>query len=121
MKLIFVYNAESGLGNAFMDLLHKTFRPESYECNLCLLTYGGALKKKEWQAFLDGLGVETEFEYRDTLAERYGLRDAPLPAIFCQEGEGPPALWMEAATLNGYESLEALQEGIGRRRLETCG
>jgi len=38
-KLIFVYNADSGLLNAMKDWAHKIVSPETYPCSLCALTY----------------------------------------------------------------------------------
>ena len=32
MKLIFVYNAESGKLNTLFDIAHKVIKPETYKC-----------------------------------------------------------------------------------------
>ena len=44
--LIFVYNAKSGTLNAAIDYFHKIVSPETYDCNLCILTYDNFGKKK---------------------------------------------------------------------------
>jgi len=46
-RLIFVYNAESGTMNSAIDFAHKMLSPETYECNLCRITYGNFAMKKE--------------------------------------------------------------------------
>ncbi len=38
--LVFVYNANSGLLNALLDMGHKVVSPRTYPCSLCALTYG---------------------------------------------------------------------------------
>jgi hypothetical protein len=65
MKLIFVYNANSGLGNHVMDALHKTFSPSTYECDLCSLSYGNVGPRKEWKQFLKNVNMESEFHFKD--------------------------------------------------------
>ena len=69
MKLIFVYNAETGLINQSIDFLHKMIKPETYECNLCRITHGNFVMNKKWQAFINGLQIETEFKYKNQLNE----------------------------------------------------
>jgi len=42
---IFVYNADSGPINGLKDYFHKIIKPETYECNLCAVTFGNFLVK----------------------------------------------------------------------------
>ena len=65
--LIFVYNAKSGRLNAAIDYFHKIVSPETYDCNLCILTYDNFGKKKEWKAFLKSLEVPIQFLYADDM------------------------------------------------------
>lgn len=51
MKLIFVYNAESGKLNALLDIAHKVIKPETYQCFLCALTHDALSEKKAWSDF----------------------------------------------------------------------
>jgi hypothetical protein len=48
-KLIFVYNADSGILNAIKDLIHKNVSPETYPCSLCAVTYDNLGMKREWK------------------------------------------------------------------------
>jgi hypothetical protein len=40
MKLLFVYNADSGLFNSIAEAAHKIVSPQTYRCDLCRITYG---------------------------------------------------------------------------------
>ena len=109
--LIFVYNADSGVFNALSDLAHKIFSPQTYECNLCALTYSPLGRRREWKAFLEGLDRPLEFLHRDELNERYGIHDIDLPAIFTRR-DRHLTLWIDAKSLNACRSLEGLKNLI---------
>jgi len=107
MKLIFVYNADSGLVNALIDVVHKTVSPKTYACNLCGLTYASVSMKGAWKRFIAGLGVPVEFLHRDKLYERYGVKEVDLPAVF-QHVNGSTQVWIDAAALNACRTLDDL-------------
>ncbi|WP_273567857.1 hypothetical protein [Maribacter halichondriae] len=54
-KLIFIYNADSGFRNAIIDGAHKILSPNTYECNLCELTFGAFTENKVWAKFRKGV------------------------------------------------------------------
>lgn len=112
--IVFVYNADSGLFNTLTDIAHKVFAPETYECNLCAITYGNFGMRAEWKEFLASLAVELEFLHRDELAARYGITAAELPAIFRREG-ARLAPWITAAEINGCSSVDELKSLISGR------
>jgi len=85
-KLLFVYNADSGLWNGALDVMHKVFSPKTYACNLCGITYGALSVKKEWAEFIKMLPLKTEFLHRDEWLEKFKRADN-LPAVFLQNGE----------------------------------
>lgn len=114
-RLIFVYNAHSGVGQAVKDFFHKTFRPDTYACNLCALTYPVAWKDPRWRQFLTSLPVTVEFEYRDTLEQKYHITDEPLPAVFIQHDDHKPVVWMDAGTINRLQTLDELIAEVDRR------
>ena len=70
-RLVFVYNANSGFGNALLDSVHKTLDPKTYNCNLCALTFGLFSEHKKWKEFRQGSGLEMEFLHRDEFKKRY--------------------------------------------------
>jgi len=86
-KLIFVYNADSGLLNTIKDTWRKVLRPSSYQCNLCQTTFGTFGVKKEWKSFIKTLEIETEFLHKDEFLEKYDVQDAKYPsAYFLEDG-----------------------------------
>ncbi|MGK7958822.1 MAG: GTPase [Crocosphaera sp.] len=79
MKIIFVYNANSGVMNTVLDIGHKILSPETYECNLCNITYGILTEKKEWKAFRESSSDELEFLHKDEFEQKYQqVRDYPI-------------------------------------------
>lgn len=84
-KLIFVYNADSGILNAVKDAVHKTFKPQTYGCNLCAVTFGPVFMKSEWRRFIENLPVPVEFLHRDEFTEQYGADGRAFPAVFALE------------------------------------
>ncbi len=65
MKLIFVYNANSGKLNTLFDIAHKLISPETYECALCTLTHGALSEKKAWKEFRERTRLDMEFLHKD--------------------------------------------------------
>lgn len=110
MKLIFVYNADSGLFNTMADMAHKIFAPDTYQCDLCSLTHDALHVKKTWKEFIAALPVEMEFLHRDQYRSRFTDLDCELPVILlcvqdrCRE-------WISAkqlAACNNVDELMAL-------------
>ncbi|CAN5851461.1 hypothetical protein BH24ACT6_BH24ACT6_04930 [soil metagenome] len=69
-RLVFVYNADSGLLNAAKDIWHRVTSPLTYPCALCKLTYGTTRMDRRWRQFVESLDVPVEFLHRDELASR---------------------------------------------------
>ena len=107
-KLIFVYNADSGLLNAMKDWAHKIVSPETYGCSLCALTYDNLGMRRPWREFIKELGYEVEFLHRDELAEQYGINDVPLPATFILQN-GKLKLWIKSDAMDAIDTLDELQ------------
>ena len=112
MKLIFVYNADSGLISGLKDMVHKIVSPETYECSLCAITYGNTGMHGQWRDFVDSLDADVEFLYRDELSDRYDINDVDLPAAFKKEEDEDPVLWLDAATFDGLSSVDGLIEKV---------
>ena len=81
-KLVFIYNADSGLVNTAKDFWHKALRPSTYQCNLCQTTFGVFGAKKEWKSFINDLGIESEFLHKDEFLEKYDVKDAKYPSAY---------------------------------------
>ena len=117
-SIVFVYNADSGLFNTLTDIAHKIFSPQTYECNLCAITYGNFGIRQEWQKFLETLDTELEFLHRDELFREYGLTGVELPAVFRKNTAGLQ-LWISADEINACTELAELQRLI-TERLAAC-
>ncbi|WP_107667575.1 GTPase [Cyanothece sp. BG0011] len=79
MKIIFVYNANSGFMNTVLDIGHKIISPETYNCNLCNITYGIFKENKEWKTFRESSDYELEFLHKDEFEKKYQQkRDYPI-------------------------------------------
>ncbi|MCH7826768.1 MAG: hypothetical protein IIC75_02155 [Bacteroidetes bacterium] len=106
-KLIFVYNADSGLFNLLTDTAHKLLSPETYSCNLCAITYGSFGMKKDWKEFLKSIDIPVEFLHRNELKKKYGISNINLPAILIKE-ENEPRLWINSESINLCKSIDDL-------------
>lgn len=112
--LIFVYNADSGFVNTLLDIGHKIVSPQTYSCNLCAITHSTFSMRDEWKNFVADLGVPVEFLHRDELAQRHGLRDVKLPAIFRKAGNGLQE-WITQEEINRCTSIEELKRLVEQK------
>jgi len=109
MQLVFVYNARSGMAAALFDSAHKLVSPQTYQCQLCALTYGLARPKREWVRFLKQLSPPPQFLHRDEFLARHpGMLDIQLPAIFGLRDGNAPEILADGAAIQGLPDLEAL-------------
>jgi len=113
-RLIFVYNADSGVVNTLLDIGHKILSPSTYDCKLCALTHSTFRMRPEWQAFVDRLGCDVEFLHRDEFKSRYPRLQFSTPAILRASGTMPEP-WIDASEINQCQSLAELEALIGQR------
>ncbi len=115
MKLLFVYNADTGLFNAVADATHKLLFPNTYSCNLCKITYGVVSMKKDWKIFLQSLPYELEFLHKDEFYIKYpDQRNLILPAILRKENDRIDA-FLSAQEINTCKTLEDLKSLITKK------
>lgn len=115
-KLLIVYNAQSGLVTAALHALHKAFKPETYPCSLCALTYGAVSMHGKWRSFLKGLPVDTVFHHSDDFVDEYPqFITHDLPAIFLREKWKSPRVLISAEDLNAMASLDDLMDKLEKR------
>jgi len=85
LKLIFVYNANSSLFAQLTDYTHKLLKPQTYQCNLCTLTYGNLGMKREWRQFIQTLPYEIQFFHKDEFIRHHQeFNNTDYPAAFMQ-------------------------------------
>ena len=116
-KLLFVYNADSGVMNALKDYAHKSVSPATYQCNLCALTFGSMGMKNSWAEYIKDLGVPVEFLHRDELRERYGVEDVYLPAVLLRDDAGI-RVWIPASEITPLWTLDELKGLVSIRLRE---
>ena len=105
-ELIFIYNAKSGLVNELIDFAHKIISPQTYNCNLCTITYGTFTMEKSWTNYIKSLPIKAVFTYKDIISD-YELKKAKLPAVFIRNGEKLNEL-ISANEINNINDLEDL-------------
>lgn len=107
-SLIFVYNADSGIFSGLKDLWHKTVSPQTYDCQLCAVTYGPLGMNREWRDFVRALDRDVRFLHRDELRDQHGVTDIPLPAAFEVQPDGALREWLSAPEMRSAATLEDL-------------
>jgi hypothetical protein len=115
-KLIFVYNADSGVFNLLTDIAHKIFSPQTYSCNLCAITHSNIGMKKEWKEYLASLDNPLEFLHADEFKVKYQFKRVELPAIFKEENDSL-ILLIDATAINQCKSIEDLKRRLHLRHL----
>jgi hypothetical protein len=84
-RLLFVFNADTGSFNAFLDSARKLLRLNG--CTLCSITHGLAGEKSEWRECKEEIGVPVDYVHRDEIsAELRGVVRDQLPCIVAQTG-----------------------------------
>jgi hypothetical protein len=109
-KLIFVYNADSGLRNMIIDGAHKIFSPSTYECNLCDITFGAFTENRIWKKFRQEVSLEMEFLHKDEFKNKYASKFGHkfnYPNVLITTNENLE-VFVNTAELNELESAEEL-------------
>jgi len=119
-RLIFVYNANAGIAAGIMDSIHKTLSPATYECSLCVITYGAFSMDRKWRAWLKELPFETAFYHRpDFRAAFPALAETQLPAVLIERVNGLSVL-LGPDAIAAAESVDglimALEQALKLRR-----
>lgn len=105
MKIIFVYNADSGLLNTVKDIGHKLFQPDTYDCFLCSLTHGTFRENPQWKDFRENSGLDMEFLHRDEFEKHYST-SFEYPVIL--ENTDPLKVIISKDELEAFTSLDQL-------------
>lgn len=120
MKLIFIYNANSGSVNALLDSVHKVLSPKTYDCKLCDITFGVFSEKEEWKNFRETTAMEMIFLHKDEFLKQYRSKWLPkydFPIILSEEKESLE-VFMTSKVLNEQETTSDLMKEI-ESRLDT--
>lgn len=112
MKLIFVYNADSGLANTLLDIGHKIVSPDTYTCNLCKLTFDTFKESAKWKEFRESSSHVMEFLHKDEFEEKYGTQ-FEYPVILKEE-DGILKEAISKELLDNFKSLDELVETVSK-------
>ena len=113
-KLIFIYNADSGLVNTVKDFWHKALRPSTYQCNLCQTTFGTFGAKKEWKSFINDLGIDSEFLHKDEFLAKYDVKDAKYPSAYTLKN-GNLTLFITQEEMNKVATLTEMEDLVSSK------
>ena len=107
-ELIFIYNAKSGIANAFIDWGHKIISPNTYNCNLCSITYNNLGKEKKWKDFLENINAHSRFYYIDHV-KKLGFVDEKieLPCVYLNK-KNEFKLIINSHEMNAFDNVEEL-------------
>ncbi|TXT58726.1 MAG: hypothetical protein BAJALOKI2v1_310014 [Promethearchaeota archaeon] len=108
-SLLFVYNADSGLGNAVKDYFQKAFRPSSYQCNLCAVTFGALGEKRSWKNFTENLKIPTRFLHKDEFIEEFNKPNVEFPCAFLKENDNL-TLFISKEEMESVEEVVELKD-----------
>lgn len=113
-RLLMIYNADGGLVNGALDLLHKSFSPSTYACRLCEITYGTFGMKAAWRSTIEALPLPVSFLHKDEWQQAFAGNPTPLPAILRETETGLETV-ISAQDFARITSLEALQGMLADR------
>lgn len=109
-KLIFIYNADSGIRTRIMDSAHKIFSPDTYECSLCDITYGKWSENSVWKKFRKETDLQMEFLHKDEFAKAYASKFGhkfTFPIVLAETDNGLEIL-VKTGELNEMDRAEDL-------------
>jgi hypothetical protein len=118
-RLVFVYNADSGLFNTLADIAHKAFSPATYACSLCAVTHDLLSEKHEWRDFVATLQTPCDFLHRDEFIERFGNVHREFPAVFIAGVDGLRCV-LDAQALRAM-SLVQLKQAVAALASQVAG
>ncbi len=113
-ELILVYNAYGGIYPGIEDIIHKSFLPKSYPCNLCYLTFGTFSMKPQWKEFLESLPYKKTELHKDEFKRKYQPESLPLPVILIGNGTTVEIL-VSAEEINQRKTLQQLKELVHQK------
>jgi hypothetical protein len=106
--LVFVYNAKNDFVSKTLDFAHKIISPNTYQCDLCSLTYGNFGIKKEWEVFLNTIRMDTKFMYSNQYEKLFPNQNQTYPAIFLVQNNQ----WKSLVSPKDFKDLQSLQQLI---------
>ena len=113
-QVLFVYNAKSYLWNKAFDFIHKIVSPQTYNCNLCALTYDNFSERKEWTEFRSSLSIDLKFLYSDNFENEFPAEKTSYPVVYLKSNNGITRL-ISSNEINTIENMQGLIQLIKDR------
>ena len=113
LELIFIYNANSGVFNELVDVAHKIVSPETYDCNLCALSYGAFFMEKKWSTYIETLPIKSTFTFRDKFSKKGG-NNLKFPSVFLRNDVGLEEI-ITATEINEIKNLDQLIDLLNQK------
>jgi hypothetical protein len=113
-KLIFIYNADSGIISMVSDYFHKIVKPDTYQCNLCSLTYGNLGMNAKWKDFIDNLEISVKFLHKDEFKSEYPWEKAEFPSAYIFKGS-ELCLLISMEEMNHLKTLDELIDLVNKK------
>jgi hypothetical protein len=114
MKLLFIYNANSGTLNALLDVGHKLFSPSTYKCHLCALTFNTFTENNLWKDFRARSATEMQFFHIDEFEKTFKDKEYIYPIILSQHNDEFDIV-MSSEKINTIKTVEALIDEISHK------
>jgi hypothetical protein len=114
VKLLFIYNANSGFLDKILDGAHKIVSPSTYDCNLCAITFGNFTEDELWKEFRENTHITMEFIYKDEFLQSYrskNLDPLTFPTILIEKSTNLE-LFISSEILNEMTTSESLIKEI---------
>lgn len=110
-RILFIYNADSTVAAKAMDFLHKIVSPETYQCNLCKITYGSFAMDPAWKKYIEDLPVEIRFLHRDEFEQSHAEFQTAYP-VALHEKDGTLSEFISVDEIDGFTDLNGLMQTV---------
>ncbi|NRD21261.1 GTPase [Winogradskyella eckloniae] len=114
MKLLFIYNANSGKLNALFDIGHKLISPSTYACSLCALTHDVFKENTQWKNFKANSGYEMAFFHKDEFESNFPNVKVLYPTVLKLNEKGVSTV-LSADVLNQISNVDELIGQLDQR------
>ncbi|MEQ3654822.1 MAG: GTPase [Dokdonia sp.] len=115
MKLIFVYNANSGAFQQLLDTAHKVVSPQTYTCDLCSLTHGSFRESALWKTYRQTSGHSFTFFHKDEFEKAYRSKWLPkyrFPIVLIEDPTRGLEIGLNAEDLAKIETTQELIDKV---------
>ena len=111
MKVLFVYNANSGKLNSLFEAGHKLISPSTYKCSLCALTHNAFTENSTWKNFRMESKEDMEFYHKDEFETTFPNVNMIFPTVLKLEDKQLSTV-LSSEVLKDLSTIEELIERL---------